>query len=238
MSAVISRSYDENVSLTDSWYGKKIRAYLNAYGTKYDFCRLYSSESGGNILTYNGTITADGDFESDELSGFISILNPTTVEVPNGQALKLDKSYKASKIILFKASKNFNDIKLNGVKQNILLDKIFPILNESFGITEYESWYVDISHRIRHGVSDIFLFKTTTVTKVFDIDNFVYLSYIATAKCDRGRGNAGKLLHMLCGEYIKQGKSVYLYAREERRSFYESIGFIPEKNEILYEKDV
>lgn len=235
---MISRVYDENITLSDSWYGKKIRAYLNAYGTKYDFCRLFGSERGGYILVYNGTMTADGDFDANELSGFVNMLAPVTIEVSRQMALYLDGSYKQVNKTLFKAVRGENNVDLDSVKQNVLLDKIFPILKDSFGITEYEAWYADVSHRIRHGVSDIYLYKSTTVTKVFDIDGFVFLSHIATAPECRGQGTAGKFLHWLCGEFEKQGKSVYLYAKDERRTFYEQLGFIETDNEVFYEKDI
>lgn len=235
---MISQLYDENIALSDSWYGKKIRAYLNAYGTKYDFCRLFGSEKGGYILVYNGTMTVDGNFDKDELNSFINMLVPVTIEVPRYITLQLENKYKKIRKTLFKAVSGENNIDLNYVKENTLLDKIFPILKEGFGITEYEAWYADISHRIRHGVSDIYLYKSTTVTKVFDIDGFVFLSHIATAKSGRGQGTAGNFLHWLCGEFEKQGKSVYLYARDERRTFYEQLGFIEIDSEFFYEKDI
>lgn len=235
---MISRVYDENMTLSDSWYGKKIRAYLNAYGTKYDFCRLFGSERGGYILVYNGTMTADGDFDENELSGFVNMLSPVTIEVSKQTALHPDGGYKQVNKTLFKAVSGENNVDINDVKQNTLLDNIFPILKDSFGITEYEEWYADISHRIRHGVSDIFLYKSTTVTKVFDIDGFVFLSHIATAPEGRGQGTAGNFLHWLCGEFEKQGKSVYLYAKDERRTFYKQLGFIEADKEVFYEKDI
>lgn len=235
---MIKQVYDENITLPDSWYGKKIRAYLNAYGTKYDFCRLFGSERGGYILVYNGTMTADGDFDESELNGFINMLSPVTIEMSRGAALHIGNEYKRINKTLFKAVSGENNIDVSCVNQNTLLDNIFPILKEGFGITEYEAWYVDISHRIRHGVSDIYLYKSTTVTKVFDIDGFVFLSHIATAKSGRGQGTAGNFLHWLCGEFEKQGKSVFLYAKDERRTFYEQLGFIEADKEVFYEKDI
>ena len=115
---------------------------------------------------------------------------------------------------------------------------MFKILDEGFDIKEYDAWYADTSHRIRHGISETFLWNSTTVTKLFDIDDFVFLSYIATGKADRGKGRARQLLYYLCSKFEKQGKTVYLFAKDERVSFYEGIGFQPVSCDIFYEKGV
>ncbi len=226
----------DNSDFTDSWYGKKIRAYLEAYGTGYDFCRLYKADSGGRILVYNSTMTADGEFDRDELHGFINMLNPVTVEVSKRIPLQLDESYTAYTKTLFKGVSRENNIDSGAVMKNSQLKDVYNILEESFGLTEFDAWYTDTSHRVRHGVSDIFLYGNTTVTKLFDVDNFVFLSHIATGTADRGKGTARNLLYWLCDECKKQRKDVYLYAKDERVSFYEGICFEAVDKDIFYEK--
>ena len=227
--------FDES-AFTDSWYGKKIRAYLNAYGAGYDFCRLYEADSGGYILVYNSTMTADGNFDKDELQGFINMLAPVTIEVSKRTPLQLGGEYTAYNKTLFRGVHRENNIDSDHIVKNAMLDKVYAVLEEGFGITEFEAWYTDSSHRIRHGVSDIFLYGSTTVTKLFDVDDYVFLSHIATGASDRGKGTARNLLYWLCGEYEKQGKEVYLYAKDERVSFYEGIGFEAVDSDIFYER--
>ncbi len=234
---MIKQIFDiSGVKLTDSYYGRKIRAGLEAYGTKYDFCRLFQSESGGHMLIYNSSVTVDGNFNTEELSEFTEMLDLLTIEVSSDLTLHLCKAYQAIPRTLFKAVPGKNDILKNDVKLNTLLDRIYPILKESFGIDEFDMWYTDISHRIRHGISDIYLYKSTTVTKEFDIDGFVFLSHIATAEEERGKGTAGNLLRLLCGEFESQGKGVYLYAEEKSRGFYKMLGFSEVYEDIIYEK--
>lgn len=231
---MISQVKNNAASFSDSWYGKKIQAYVNAYGLAYDFCRLYSSDKGGLMLVYNSTATIDGVFDRDELNDMIQLISPVTVEcsdnafVPDG--------YNQYCKTLFKGVSCVSEI--SDLKVNTCLDDVYHILEESFGLSEYEAWYADTSHRIRHGVSDVFLWNSTTVTKLFDIDNYVFLSHIATGTADRGKGRARQLLYHLCSKYEKQGKSVYLYAKDERVSFYEGIGFIPVSHSVFYEKGV
>lgn len=232
---MIKRIFDTDIKLSESYYGYKIRSLLNAYGTSYDFCKLYTNEEGGTILTYNSTLIADGSFDESELDGFIEMLCPVTVEVSTNIRLDLSSDYIQTERTLFKAPKNLSCGEEIDVKHNAFMAECFPIISEAFGITEFDEWYVDISHKIRHGVSDIYIYKTTTVTKAFDINGFVFLSHIATASADRGQGNAARLIKWLGENYEKECKEVYLYSKKERYTFYQSLGFEPILTDIVYE---
>lgn len=235
MRALIKRIFDTDIKLSESYYGYKIRSLLNAYGTSYDFCKLYTNESGGTILTYNSTMIADGSFDESELDGFVQMLCPITVEVPANIHLTLGDEYIKTERKLFKAPNGLTCNEDIAVKHNAFIADCFPIISEAFGITEFDEWYVDISHKIRHGVSDIYLYKSTTVTKAFDINGFVFLSHIATSKAERGQGNASKLIKKLCEKYEKECKDVYLYSKEERYTFYRSLGFEEILTDTVYE---
>lgn len=232
---MIKRIFDTNIKLSESYYGYKIRSLLNAYGTSYDFCKLYTNEDGGAILTYNSTMIADGNFDENELDGFIEMLCPVTVEVPANIRLDLSDEYVHTERTLFKAPKGLSCGEEIDVKHNTFIAECFPIISEAFGITEFDEWYVDISHKIRHGVSDIYLYKSTTATKAFDINEFVFLSHIATASADRGQGNAARLIKWLCEKYEKECKEVYLYSKKERYTFYQSLGFEKILTDTVYE---
>lgn len=216
--------------------GGKIASAVTAYGTEYDFCRLYYADSGGYILAYNGSMLCDGVLDADELSVFAGMLNADNIEVSSDTALHIGDGYKRVGRTLFELIPKGNDIDSRCVKQNTLLKKCYEIISAGFGINEFDPWYVDISHRIRHGVSDIYLYKSTTVTKAFDYNGMVFLSHIATSPEARGKGTARSLLYYLCGELSQDGKKVYLYARDERRSFYEDAGFCPVRYDYFYEK--
>lgn len=238
MRALIKQIFDADIKLSESYYGYKIRSLLNAYGTSYDFCKLYANDAGGVILIYNSTMIADGCFDENELDCFVQMLCPVTVEAPANIPLNLNGEYVQTERALFKAPKGLSCGEEIDVKQNAFISDCFSIISESFGITEFDEWYVDIMHRIRHGASDIFLYKTTTVTKAFDINGFVFLSHIATANADRGQGNASKLIKRLCEKYENERKEVYLYSKTERFTFYQSLGFEKVYTDTVYEKRI
>lgn len=240
MSALIKRIY-ENISgrVTDSYYGKKIMAAYLAYGGNYGFCRFYACEDGensGTVHIYNSSMVIDGICSQGDISLLIEMTKPISIEMSGGSALHIPEYYLKKHRTLFQCVPAETDIDPSDVALDRKFEKCFDILKESFDdIGSFDSWYVDISHRIRHGVSGIYLYGSTTVTECFDIDGMVFVSGIATAVTERGKGTAGKLLGYLAGEFEKEGKKMCLFALDHRKTFYSSIGSVPVDEDILYE---
>ena len=221
--------------VTDSYYGRKILAAYNAYGGSYDFCRFYSC-GNGIIHIYNTNMVIDGNIDCDEAEMFIDLTKPAAIETESKKGLHICGGYSAEHRTLFRVVPQKCSIDIGNVKVNSCTDKCFEILNESFDdMLSYDDWYVDMSHRIRHNVSKLYLYESTTITQQFNINGFIFLSHIATAKSQRGRGTARELLRLLGGEAEKRGETAYLFARDKRYSFYESIGFEPVYEDLLYE---
>lgn len=221
--------------VTDSYYGRKILAAFYAYGGNYDFCKFYSC-GGGIIHIYNTIMAIDGNVNCTETEMFINMAKPVAVEVNCKIPLQLDEQYQKKHRTLFHVKSGKTDINRSAVKVNSCTKKCFEILNESFdNMLSYDDWYVDISHRIRHHVSKLYLYEGTTVTQQFNINGFIFLSHIATAKSQRGRGTARKLLRLIGREAEEHSENAYLFALDHRRSFYETIGFEPVAEDILYE---
>lgn len=240
MYAVIKQIYDGIAErLTDSYYGRKIMAAYKAYGAGYDFCRFYSCESSdgsfGTVHIYNSSMVIDGKVNMDDITVLIKMTKPVNIEISGGTSLPPD-GYKMCRRTLFKAVPNKTDVVFNNVTVNSRGSDCYKILAEGFeNMGSFEDWYVDISHRIRHGVSELYYYGETTVTKNFDLDGFVFISHIATAKAARGKGSARRLLYCLAEKFESEGKSVHLFALDHRKTFYEAIGFEPVAEDILYE---
>ncbi|MCH5347894.1 MAG: GNAT family N-acetyltransferase [Oscillospiraceae bacterium] len=228
--------------LTDSYYGKKIMAAYLSYGAKYDFCRFYACDdpdgSSGTIHVYYAAMVIDGNVSHQDAETFINMIKPMTVEVSGKTPLQLPVEYQRLRRTLFHLKSGDTDIDFCDININNCIAESYIVLKESFeNMGDFDKWYVDISHRIRHGVAELYLYDRTTVTKSFDIDGYVFLSHIATAKSERGKGTARRLLRCLAKKYNSDGREAYLFALDHRRSFYESIGFEPVGEDILYETD-
>lgn len=223
--------------VTESYYGYKILAAYRAYGAEYDFCKFYSS-GDGIVHIYNSSMVIDGNVDLSELEMFIKMTKPATVELSRLYALQTDLAYQKHNRTMFRLKPGETDVDADGVKVNNFTDKCYKILCESFeNMGNFENWYVDINHRIRHKVANLYLFDSTTATQQFNINGFVFLSHIATAKAARGKGTARRLLYYLAEKYKSENCKAYLWALDHRKSFYESIGFEPVAEDILYEME-
>ncbi len=221
-----------------SYWGKRIYTYYAAYGTEYDFCSFYgcsTDECFGIVMIFNATMTIwatkepDAEF-CDELSTFILMHSPERIEAPFfiSANLKIGSQYSTRQRFLFKmvSDKSFMAADLC-VEKKPNLDKVYEILKESFDDTpDYGLWLTDTSHRRRRNLTTLYLFeKSTTATVIFEDEAFAFIGQIATLKEHRGNGGARKLLYYIARILEDKGKTGYLFAYEERKSFYEEIGF-------------
>lgn len=232
--------------------GKKMLAYLKAYGLGYDFCRFYEilGDNGGRgfMFIINSTliICSDDKLEaSDELEMFISMNLPFRIEGSQKILHKLKGSghYQALNRTVFELVPGESAAKFNEkfVDFNPKLTDVYKILSEGFpNITDFSLWYTDTSHRCRHGISRVFTYKgCTTASAVFDIGNEILVGQVATKIESRGSGYAREFLKWLAEFFNNLGKRAYLLALDVRVSFYREIGFKEIEREIVLErKDV
>lgn len=241
-------SYADNINVinTDKLHlsccGRKILSYLNSYGTNYDFCRFYVNENKDVMLLINSTLLIEGEnFNQDELISFVQMYKPFRIEgSPNAIKLlyEIDGYHKLHRT-LFKLRIDDNLV-INecDVNFNPSLDNVYNILSEGFpNLLDYSIWLADTSHRIRHDISKVFVYKnSTTASIVYDIDGYVLVGQVATKISARGSGYARTFLKWLAAYLSKQGKTSFLYALDTRESFYREIGFEVYSNEYVMEK--
>ncbi len=228
--------------LVRSYYGRKFIAYLEAYDVKYDFCRFFMLIYDGKIAGYmfqinaNLVVCAENEFPPDELRQFILMNMPFRVEAPSYILKHIENldGYHKLKRTQFEFSehmpKHFNEYEL---EENPKLDEAYDIITEGFpNMKNYGLWVTENSHRIRRGISRIYLYKKcTTATVIYDVDNHVLIGQVATRENARGNGYARELLYWLGHRLRLQGKKISLFALDYRESFYREIGF----NEISVE---
>lgn len=233
--------FDENFLLS-SYYGRKILAYLKAYGTEYDFCKFYYLHYDGGkgymfIINSTLVIAPEGYVDADEIAHFIEMYSPYRVEVPECLLKKLKvrlSDYRYLKRTKFGFAEhmpeNFDPSQVN---ENPKLDDVYKILHESFPhFSDYALWLTDTSHRIRRGTSKVYMYRDcTTATVIYDVADKVLIGQVATMETARGKGYARELLYWLGHKMRMQGKEVSLFALDYRESFYREIGF----NEISIE---
>lgn len=181
------------------------------------------------MLAANGALTEDEAAEAAQflqLSGFNAILCENAL----GERIYKHFDNEACRTYVSNLMKFSSDGQCDDdaeIQLNPPLDDVYAILKTAFTL-DYETWYVDASHRIRHGVSKTYIYdKISTATLAFEIRGTCFLSLVATRADERKHGSATKMLRRLCSEYNKENKDTYLICLDERLHFYENAGFKP-----------
>ncbi len=238
---------DSNM-LMKSLSGRKMLAYMKAYGAGYDFCRFYkiTDETGtGFMFIINSTliICTDGSLQAtDELRFFISMNLPFRVEGDSRilRQIGLDEHYQVLNRTIFELvpDEKSQDFAEEYVDFNPNLPDVYNILSEGFpNIADFSLWYTDTSHRCRHGISRVFTYRNcTTASVVFDIGDEVLIGQVATKVSARGSGYAREFLKWLAYFLNNLGKRAFLLALDIRVSFYREIGFMEIEKEIVLER--
>lgn len=202
---------------------QKIRALLEAYGTGYDFCRFYSAEGLIVARFYDEfVICAFGNYDFGELCEFLSFSGFS----------KLFCSEEAGKMLLEKLSlsrQKLNLMRFSGVLSEapeqiseLSLSEAYNILKTSFEF-DFEPWYLDMSHRIRHGISRFYGFNGSVLCVQHDLCGEALLSQIATIPEMRDKGNASSLIAAVCRKLNES--EVFLLCEDKLLNFYEKNGF-------------
>ncbi len=228
--------------------GRKMLAYMKAYGAGYDFCRFYkiTDESGeGFMFIINSTliICGDGCLEAtDELRFFIGMNLPFRVEGDSHilRNIGLEEHYQTLNRTIFELVPDESCASFieEYVDFDPSLPEVYKILSEGFpNIADFSLWYTDTSHRCRHGISRVFTYRDcTTASVIFDIDNSVLIGQVATKLSCRGSGYARQFLKWLAYFFNNLGKRAFLLALDIRVGFYREIGFKEIEREIVLER--
>lgn len=208
----------------------KIRAMLLSYGIKYDFCRFFFSDSviigemsGCFVLCELGECDFEELADFFSFGGFLEIFCSEKA----GRALSKPLECWQEKVNLMRYS---GEAISEEVEKDPPLDKVFEVLSSAFPIN-YELWYTDMSHRIRHGVTRLRMLENSTLTIQYELNGEAFLSQIATKTEFRGKGNASRLISAVCAELEKS--AVYLVCEDSLRGFYERLGFVKTQTKFL-----
>ncbi|MBD5081331.1 MAG: GNAT family N-acetyltransferase [Ruminococcaceae bacterium] len=213
----------------------KIGGNLKAY-QGYDFCSFYAGKDVFIGRYYDDFVvrTKGGlsDEEMEELSLFLKMcgFKQAICSLETGKRLELmgwDNCFESMQFgfstNLIPETEKYPDF--SELEENPPLDSVFEILKEGFPDLNYESWYTDINHKIRHDVSKVYVYNGATATVMADMNDSVFIALLASKKEARGTGAAKNLLRGLGAHFEKQGKETSILCREELIPFYKKAGF-------------
>ena len=219
----------------DDVFALKIMSNLQAYDG-YDFHCLYAGQGvligryyNDLVIRTKGVIPEE---TAEELSLFLRVcgFKSALCGMETGTRLVNMGWGRAEENVLLKFAgalipEGDQIVPVGDIALNPPLDEVFPVIKDGFPDVEYDGWYTDMSHRIRHGIAKVYLYNGATVTAAADMNGAVYLTLLASAKAARGTGAAKNMLRSLGTQFEKQGKEPCILCREELVPFYNKAGF-------------
>lgn len=211
-------------------YFVRIMSLIKAYGCEYDFACFYRQKDDNENITAiisrldgDFTLCCKGDADLTELEefftvmGFNSLLTDESVNMP----------CKFSEGIVMSTDKRLELPCPYGETDR------FPKLMELYNYVDYDSldfeaWYVDISHRIRHGCARAYTFNVNNEIVSSGIFSSIYnddaiLSAVQTSPLYRKMGYGSYLVSDMLSD-IKG--TVYLMREKDlNEQFYLRLGF-------------
>ena len=202
----------------------KIRALFNAYGTEYDFCRFYRQENTFiSALDGSFVVCASENVDISELAqffgmnGFAEIF--CTVEIGTALSKMLAVSSSEVNLMHFEGSTT----QRNDINTTPLLSDVYSIVSEGFDIP-FEPWYLDMSHRVRHGISVCCTLENKAALVIqHNINGEALISQVACGKVHRGQGIASRLVISVAAALAPS--DVFVLCEAVLIPFYEKCGF-------------
>lgn len=212
-------------------YSVRIMSLIKAYGTGYDFLSFYKQINENNNITavlskLDGNITislSKNDCDFSELTEFIDVISFNTCLCEGLE--NYDRPFDEG--VVMSASRK-TEITLPDVQIDCF-PKLMDIYNfNDYSSAEFESWYVDISHRIRHGCAAAYSLNVNSEIASSAVFSSIYndnavLSAVQTAPNYQKHGYGSALVsHMMCDVL---GKIFLMREEGKNELFYSRLGF-------------
>ncbi len=212
------------------WQLFRIQALLRAYGTAYDFCRFYLQEESGALLSVlddSGILEAGADADLAEWADYLLASGIRELSAVGetgalfGQELPLTHSSGAIMAYSGEASSSEKPLQARTMSE---LERVYRILCSGFEMGDFDRWYCDISHRIRHDTAYLYLLEERGCAFAVSQGDRLFLSGVAVLPEQRGQGTGSRLLRAILSEYV--GKTAAVYSRNPNADrFYRRLGF-------------
>lgn len=213
----------------------RILSQLLAYGTGERFLEHWVQLEGDKptaaISRIDGNMTVFCEKANEELTEFINAVGFGTI-LADKHVFPQYWSGEAVMRLACKAEIKATEGNGTEIEQNPTIREVYSVLERCMGagfeVPDFDSFYPDMSHRVRHGLARIFALRVggqavACCMTSAETNSCAIVSGVATLPKMRGKGYAGKLIT----EMIKTlgDKEVFVFCREDLISFYSKLGF-------------
>lgn len=205
-----------------------------AYGEKATFICYYTDGDGGLMSLMDGVAVLSLSELTEEWEIFLN-MNPEVFAIhcskEIGDALMRSQQWKGrvGDVMIYEGDTSLQIHAPVDISPG--LSTVYELLREHFpGISVFEYWYPDVSHRIRHGCCHISAFVdaekvVSTAMTVAETETAAILGQVATHPEFRRRGLAGTCIKSVVHQC--KGKELYILPiNENARLLYEKLGFV------------
>lgn len=212
-------------------YSLKIKSLLFCYGTVYDFCVFYIQN--GNIFAgyYNEYIFTCKP--NDEAEEFLQAVGAAAVFAPGMHDNTVIMAANGNSSEHLNTVKHYN-FKINTAPESGIVYRIFKEAFKDFS-DDFDGWYVDISHRARHGQCRLYTVECENggaamgaLSLGFIFPEAVFISAVGVLRQRSGFGSA--LISAVLKQY--SDRKVYAVCSKKNVGFYERSGFCTVDAEI------
>ena len=211
----------------------KIYASYLSYGSGYPFLTFWQGKEGNKITSaickFEDTIflSVGKDADFSELSQFLSVIGFSHLQA-EADTLKALGLLDFDEYVVLKSEKRNGCRTLFEINEKPPLKEVYGILfgkkEENIALVDFEGWYADLSHRIRHGTAASFTLEGKSAAILSHItEKTAVLSGIATLPSQRRKGYASSLLGSLEDNFTD--KNIFTATDEKTAEFYIKNGF-------------
>jgi Acetyltransferases len=216
---------------TKSAFGCKIMAIIKAYGFDKSFCCFWvDTDKELAFAKLDSLMIIAGTIENSlEVREFLKAVGVEEImcAVRNSELLGINIS-EHGEICKKKSSADMVEIVSD---REINIRRIYELLKKvDMRAEEFESFYLDLSHRLRHGTAQVLtdfsedgsLSALLIISAI--LDDSAIISAIAVDKNYRRMGKGRSL--MLQAERVLSDKTIYIFKEEKKNNeFYSSLGY-------------
>lgn len=204
--------------LSPNWQGTYVLSRFAAYGTNARFAPFYADEKGNFLSVLDGNAVLSGtDIHVEEWAAFVAMQPEIRIFSADGTIAKriaelLQKPILSKRVMRLEHPLPTPSEPLIAPTPR----QMYPLLTLVFGNTmpPFESWYVDVSHRVRHGICKTAGIErdgalVSTAMTVAESAEAAIIGAVATAPNYRKQGMASRCL---------QGLAAAIYAENAQKT--------------------
>ncbi len=215
----------------------RIGALMRAYGLCVPFIQFFADEEGALASIMDGICTFYcASLPNDEWCAFlqmhsdIKILH-TDAKIASYLAEQWHISFESGSVMRYNQASSDIPLQKDGAGGEPLRE-IFGLLSAVFDdFPSFDGWYVDTSHRVRHGFCHIAAERddgrmVSVAMTVAEVEDMALIGGVATLLSHRGQGAASRCIRRLI-ESLKQSDILIAPSDDYSAKLYSKLGFVP-----------